>query len=336
MTKVGIIGAGAWGTALASVAHSAGCDVLIQAHEPDVAEAINTQHENTVFLPGVKLGPSIRATTDASEAAQADAVLLVMPAQHLRTVTSSLKETWPAGVPAVICAKGMEQETSALMSEVMADTLPGVTPAVLSGPTFAIEVANGLPTAVTLACADEAVATMLCDTLGTQRFRTYRSTDIVGAQLGGAVKNVLAIACGIVEGKGLGENARAALITRGLAEIARLGVTMGAHAESLMGLSGIGDLTLTCNAMQSRNFSLGVALGQGKALDEILAERRAVTEGVYTASSLTNLAGRLGVDMPICLAVDDVLNHFADIDATIKGLLARPYGEEDPLAKNNT
>lgn len=332
-TKIGIIGAGAWGTALATVAQSAGCDVLIQAHEPAVAEAINNKHENTMFLPGAQLDPSIRATNDPTEAIQADAVLLVMPAQHLRSVTASLKDSWQAGVPAVICSKGMEQDTSYLMSEVLAESLPGVVPAVLSGPTFAIEVANDKPAAVTLACADEAIATKLCDTLGTHRFRTYRSTDIIGAQLGGAIKNVLAIACGIVEGKQLGENARAALITRGLAEIARLGVAKGAHAESLMGLSGIGDLTLTCNAMQSRNFSLGVALGQGKPLKDILAERNSVTEGVHSASSVTELAGRLGVDMPICLAVDGVLNHFASIDATIEGLLARPYGEEDPLAK---
>jgi len=335
-TKIGIIGAGAWGTSLATVAHSAGCDVVIQAHEPEVVEAINTSHENTIFLPGIKLDPSIHATNDAAEAAQADAVLLVTPAQHLRAVTATLKSAWQNGVPAVICAKGLEQETSALMSEVLAETLPGVTPAVLSGPTFAIEVAKGLPTGVTIACADQAIATLLCEALGTPTFRAYSSPDIIGAELGGAVKNVLAIACGIVEGKAFGENARAALITRGLAEIARLGVAKGAHTESLMGLSGIGDLTLTCSAMQSRNFSLGVALGQGKSLETILAERRSVTEGVYTASSVTKLAGRLGVDMPICLAVDAILNHAAEIDATIKGLLARPTGEEDPLARSNS
>ena len=335
-TKIGIIGAGAWGTSLATVAHNAGCEVMIQAHEPEVVEAINKKHENTVFLSGVKLDSAIQATNDAAEAARADAVLLVTPAQHLRAVTAALRGTWQEGVPAVICAKGLEQDSSALMSEVLAETLPGVTPAVLSGPTFAIEVAKGFPTGVTIACANQAIATKLCETLGTPTFRAYRSTDIIGAELGGAVKNVLAIACGIVEGKALGENARAALITRGLAEIARLGVAKGAHSKSLMGLSGIGDLTLTCNAMQSRNFSLGVALGQGKTLKSILAERRSVTEGVYTASSVTKLAGRLGVDMPICLAVDAVLNHGAEIDATIQGLLARPTGEEDPLARSSS
>ena len=242
MTKIGIIGAGAWGTALAAlaaVAHSAGSEVIIQAHEPEVVDAINNEHENSVFLPGFILDSTIRATNDAAEAAQADAVLLVTPAQHLRAVTNTLKDSWQAGVPAVICAKGMEQDTSALMSEVLSKTLPGVTPAVLSGPTFAIEVAKGLPTAVTLACADQAIATMLTESLGTPTFRTYRSTDVIGAQLGGAVKNVLAIACGIVDGKGLGENARAALITRGLAEIARLGVAKGAQAETLMAKVGV-------------------------------------------------------------------------------------------------
>jgi glycerol-3-phosphate dehydrogenase (NAD(P)+) len=333
MTKIGIIGAGAWGTALAAVAHGAGCEVVLQAHEPEVADAINTRHENPVFLPGVELDPAIRATTDAADAAQADAVLLVMPAQFLRAVTAGLTGVWQAGTPAVICAKGMEQGSSALLSEVLRETLPGVEAAVLSGPTFAIEVARGLPTAVTLACADQAVGAMLCDSLGTSVFRTYRSEDIVGAQLGGAVKNVLAIACGIVEGKKLGDNARAALITRGIAEIARLGVAKGAHPETLMGLSGIGDLTLSCNAMQSRNFSLGVALGQGKTLSDVLGGRKSVTEGVYTASSVTELAGKLGVDMPICLAVDAVLNHGAGIDNTIKSLLARPTGDEDPLAR---
>ncbi|MEQ8193974.1 MAG: NAD(P)H-dependent glycerol-3-phosphate dehydrogenase [Rhodospirillales bacterium] len=334
MTQIGIIGAGAWGTALAMVARKAGCDVVLQAHEQDVADAINARHENTVFLPGVNLDSAIRATTDAAEAAQADAVLLVMPAQFLRSVTAGLKGAWRSGTPAVICAKGLEQNSSALLSEVLAETLPGVETAVLSGPTFAIEVARGLPTGVTLACADHAVGTKLSDALGTHTFRVYRSDDIVGAQLGGAVKNVLAIACGIVEGRKLGDNARAALITRGVAEIARLGVAKGAHPETLMGLSGLGDLTLTCNAMQSRNFSLGVALGEGKTLEQVLGQRKSVTEGVYTASSVTQLAAKLGVDMPICLAVDAVLNHGAGIDATIEGLLSRPTGDEDPLARS--
>jgi glycerol-3-phosphate dehydrogenase (NAD(P)+) len=326
--RIGIIGGGAWGTALATVARRAGRDVVLQAREAEVVAAINEDRENTLFLPGIPLDAAIQATTDAAEAADAEAVLLAAPAQHLRAVAIDLAPLWRPGVPAVICAKGIEQETCALMSEVAEDVLPGVPYAVLSGPTFAAEVARDMPTAVTLATADGGLGETLAAAIGTPRFRTYLSADPIGAQLGGAVKNVLAIACGIVEGRRLGDNARAALITRGLAEIARLGAAKGAEAETLMGLCGFGDLTLTCNNIQSRNFSLGVALGEGQTLDDILAARRSVAEGVHTASSVSELARRLGVDMPICVAVDGVLNHFADLDATIEGLLARPYGTE--------
>ena len=328
MKRIGIIGGGAWGTALATAACRAGRDVVLQAREAEVVTAINESHENTLFLPGIALDEAIRATADPAEAADAEAVLLAAPAQHLRAVTADLAPHWRAGVPAVICAKGIERETCALMSEVVEETLPGVPYAVLSGPTFAAEVARELPTAVTLAAADRTLGETLAAAIGTPRFRTYLSADPIGAQLGGAVKNVLAIACGIVEGRRLGDNSRAALITRGLAEIVRLGAAKGAQAETLMGLSGFGDLTLTCNNIQSRNFSLGVALGEGRKLDEILAGRRSVAEGVPTASSVSELARRLGVDMPICVAVDGVLNHFADLDATIEGLLARPYTTE--------
>ncbi len=326
--KIGIIGAGAWGTALACAAARAGREVVIQAHEPEVAQAINTEHENSVFLPGVELAPSIRATTDLAEAADAGAVLLVAPSQFLRPVCKALAPHWRDGVPAVICSKGIEQETGALMSEVVTETLPGATLAVLSGPTFAAEVARGLPTGVTLACRDTRLDEKLAAAIGTHTFRTYQSDDLIGAQIGGAVKNVLAIGCGIAEGRGLGDNARATLITRGLSEISHLAAAKGGKPETLMGLSGLGDLTLTCNAMQSRNFSLGVALGQGRTLEDILAERHSVAEGVFTASSVTDLARRLGVGLPICLAVDSVLNHDADIGATIKELLSRPVSME--------
>ncbi len=226
----------------------------------------------------------------------------------------------------MICAKGIERETSALMSEVVADVLPETPIAVLSGPTFAIEVARDMPTGVTLAAADAALAVRLSDGLGTSRFRIYRSDDVAGVQIGGAVKNVIAIGCGIVEGKRMGDNARATLITRGLAEMARLGHAKGAKPETLMGLSGIGDLVLTCNAMQSRNYSLGVALGKGEKLADVIAARASVAEGVFNAASVTELARRLGVEMPICLAIDGIINHYADIDATIGGLLSRPTG----------
>lgn len=327
MKRIGIIGAGAWGTALAMVARRAGLDVVIQAYEPEVARAINETHENPTYLPGVKLDRAVRATADVAEAADgAEALLLVMPSQFVRGVCGTLALHIGAGVPAVICTKGIEPDTSALMSEVVADELPETPAAVLSGPTFAIEVARDLPTGVTLAATDEALAVRLSEALGTPRFRIYRTGDVAGVQIGGAVKNVIAIGCGIVEGKGLGDNARATLITRGLAEIARLGAAKGARPETLMGLSGIGDLTLTCNAMQSRNFSLGVALGRGEKLADVMAARASVTEGVFSAAAVTALARRLGVDMPICLAIDGVINHFADIDATIEGLLNRPVG----------
>ena len=329
MKNIAIIGAGAWGTALAMVARRAGRNVFLQAHEPEVADAINGSHENSLFLPGVALDPEIRAINDPAEAVvDTDVVLLVVPTQFLRAVLTGLSGNLPSGVPVVICAKGIEQETLALMSEICEEVVPQAPVAVLSGPTFAAEVALDRPTAVTLASADEALGVGLSEALGTSRFRIYRSDDIVGAQVGGAVKNVLAIGCGIVEGRGLGDNAKAALITRGLAEIVRLGLAKGARAETLMGLSGIGDLVLTCNAMQSRNFSLGVSLGQGEALDDILAARTSVAEGVFSAASASELAGNLSIDMPLSVAVDGILNHFADIDATIEGLLARPAGAE--------
>ena len=329
--KIGVAGAGAWGTALAATAKRAGRDVVIQAHEPDVAEAINQTHENTRFLPGVPLDKDIRATTDMREITACDAVLLVMPAQFLRATTSAMAPLWRSGVPAVICAKGIEQKTGALLSEIATETLPGTPIAVLSGPTFAIEVARGLPTAVTLASKDSGMAKALSNAIGTPTFRAYRADDVIGAELGGAIKNVLAIGCGIIQGRRLGDNARAAFITRGLAEIARLATAKGADPETLVGLSGLGDLTLTCNAMQSRNFSLGVALGEGNSLADILGQRSSVTEGVFTASSAVQLAQALNVEAPLCTAMDNILNNNADIDATIQSLLARPVGDEDPL-----
>ena len=332
INSLGIIGAGAWGTALAHALTRAGRDVTIQARESEVADAINTDHQNPLFLPDVDLDPAIVATTDGAQAARADAVLLVAPSQFMRQACSPLAAAWTPGVPAVICAKGIEGRTLALMSEVVAQVLPEAPIAVLSGPTFAREVAAGLPAAVTLAAGDAALGKALARAIGTPKFRTYQTDDLIGAQMGGAVKNVLAIACGIVHGRKLGDNARAALITRGLGEIVRLGKAKGGRPETLMGLSGLGDLTLTCNAMQSRNYSLGVALGEGAGLDQVLRDRTSVAEGVFTASSVTGLAARLGVDMPICAAVDQVLNLGADLDDTIAGLLARPFQAEDPMA----
>ena len=328
MQRIGIVGAGAWGTALAVVARRAGLDVVLWAREPEVIADIESICENARFLPGVTLEPAIAATGDLASAADADAVLLVVPAQFLRATSTALAPMWRRGVPAVICAKGIERETCALMSEIVAETLPDAPIAVLSGPSFATEVANERPTAVTLAAADAGMAADVAAALGAPTFRIYRTDDVIGAEIGGAVKNVLAIACGIVEGKGFGENTRAALITRGLAEITRLGLAKGARIETFMGLSGLGDLTLTCNAMQSRNFSLGVALGQGEALADILAARTSVAEGVFTASSVSALARSIDVDMPIAAAVDAVVNLGEPLDEVIRGLLARPFGEE--------
>ena len=255
-------------------------------------------------------------------------MLLAVPAQHLRAIGAALAAAAPAQVPVVVCAKGIEVATGALMTEIVAATLLGWPCAVLSGPTFAAEVARGLPTAVTLACADATLGRSLIDALGSRTLRPYLADDPVGAEIGGAVKNVLAIACGIVIGRGLGDNARAALITRGLAEIVRLARAKGGRAETLMGLSGLGDLTLTCTSLQSRNYTLGVALGEGQALAAILAGRRSVAEGVTSAPATLALAQRLGIDMPIAAAVDAILHRGAAIDAVIEALLARPFRSE--------
>lgn len=329
INRIGILGAGAWGTALAIAVFRAGRNVVLQAHDPKVARAIAGGRVNAKYLPGVAIDPRVEVTSEPSEAVDsADAVLLAVPAQHLRAVLRRCGRTWRPGVPAVICAKGLEQSTCALMSEVVEQTLPETPICVLSGPSFAAEVARELPTAVTLATADARLRESLPSALGTPPFRIYSSDDVIGAQLGGAIKNVLAIACGIVEGKRLGDNARAALITRGLAEMARFAVALHARPETLTGLTGLGDLVLTCNAMQSRNFSLGVALGKGRMLGDILGERITVAEGVHTAAVAVEMARHAGIEMPICAAVDAVLNHAADLDATIAGLLSRPQKAE--------
>ncbi|MEQ8508905.1 MAG: NAD(P)H-dependent glycerol-3-phosphate dehydrogenase [Rhodospirillaceae bacterium] len=328
MQRIGVIGAGAWGTALAAMARRAGRDVVLWAREEEVVTSINTHHENDVFLPGVALDPAIRATSDYAETVDADLVLLVAPAQHLRRVCTDVAKHWTSGVPVVICAKGIERGSNALMTQVIAEALPAAPGMVLSGPTFAKEVAAGLPTAVTLACEDSPLGERAAAAIGTATFRPYLSTDLVGAAIGGAVKNVLAIACGLVEGKQLGDNARAALITRGLVEVVRLAISMGGQSQTLMGLCGLGDLLLTATSMQSRNYSLGVALGQGRTLDQVLGERRAVTEGVYTAEAVVSLAESKNVDMPICRAMDQILNHGVAVDAAIAELLDRPIKEE--------
>ncbi|MEM7225313.1 MAG: NAD(P)H-dependent glycerol-3-phosphate dehydrogenase [Pseudomonadota bacterium] len=328
MTRLAILGAGAWGTALAQAAARAGSQVTLWGRDAALMDEIATARCNERYLPGVALEPAIEATAALEAAAEAEALLLVAPAQHTRALAERLAPLIPPSCPLVICAKGIEQGSGLLMSEVLAEALPGRPLAVLSGPTFAAEVARGLPAAITLAAEDQVLAEGLIASLGSRAFRPYLSNDPIGAQIGGAVKNVIAIACGIVAGRSLGDNARAALITRGLAEIVRLGLAKGGQRETLMGLSGLGDLLLTCSAMQSRNFSLGAALGEGRALADILAERRTVAEGVHSASSVSTLAARLQVEMPIVEAVDQVINQGAQIDQTIAGLLARPFKAE--------
>jgi glycerol-3-phosphate dehydrogenase (NAD(P)+) len=331
MARIAIIGGGAWGTALACVARRAGHEAGLWVREAEVVAAINAGQSNPVFLPGIALEAGIAATADMAEAlADADTVLLVAPSQFLRAVATGMRQYLDSGTPVVLCAKGIEHDTLALMTEAAEAALPDSPIAVLSGPTFAREVAQGLPTAVTLACADAAVGQRLVDLIGLPLFRPYLSDDPVGAEIGGAVKNVLAIACGIVTGRKLGDNTRAALITRGLAEMARLGVAKGGKPETLMGLSGLGDLTLTCNGPQSRNMSLGISLGEGRALKDVLAERQSIAEGVFSAASVVALAASLDVEMPICAAVDQVINHGADIDRMIAGLLSRPFRTEAP------
>ena len=326
--RIGIIGGGAWGTALATAVRRAGCAATLWAREPEVVEAINGRHENTGFLAGVALDAKIHATTDLTEAIDADVLLLVTPAQHTRAVTRDMAAALRPGTPVVICAKGVESGSGALMSEVLAETLPGAPVAVLSGPSFAAEVARDLPTAVALAAADMALAERLAGLLGSTGFRPYHGDDPIGVQVGGAVKNVVAIACGVSKGRGLGDNTGAALITRGLAEMARLGAALGARRETLMGLSGLGDLVLTCSHQQSRNFALGMAIGQGRSLDDYLAGRSTVAEGVASARATVVLAASHGVEMPIAAAVDAVLNRGADIDSEIANLLSRPFTPE--------
>ncbi|WP_119035910.1 NAD(P)H-dependent glycerol-3-phosphate dehydrogenase [Hephaestia caeni] len=322
--KIGVIGAGAWGTALAQVAAQGEREVMLWAREPEVVTAVNRGHENPLFLAGVPLSPTIRATGSLGDLAGLDALLVVVPAQHVRAI---LAETPVDGTPLVLCAKGIEAKTRLLISEVVREVAPAAPIAVISGPTFAHEVAAGLPAAVTLACEAAALRTRLAERLAGPAFRPYASSDVIGAEIGGAVKNVLAIACGVVEGAGLGQNARAALIARGFAEMTRFGLARGARAETLAGLSGLGDLVLTCSSVSSRNFSLGVGLGRGKAAADLLADRKTVAEGAFTAPVLREAAADVGVDMPVAEAVCALLGGAA-VRGVIDDLLARPLRDE--------
>ena len=325
--RVAVIGAGAWGTALARLAAEAGREVTLWAREADVVASIARHGENTRFLKGVKLPGAIAATDDMERVYDADAVLLVAPAQHVRETLKVLALHMPRGAPVVLCAKGIEHDTGLLLPEVLAAALPGAEAAILSGPSFARDVAKGKPTAVTIA-ARPGVAERLQATLAHGTFRPYVTDDVTGVALGGAAKNVYAIACGMVEGAGLGESARAAALARGFAELMRLGAKMGARAETLMGLSGLGDLVLTGTSMSSRNFAFGVALGKGARVRELEGEGKPLAEGAATAPALVARARKEGVELPIAAAVSDVLAGKADLASAVEGLMARPLKAE--------
>ncbi|MBN9021175.1 MAG: NAD(P)-dependent glycerol-3-phosphate dehydrogenase [Rhizobiales bacterium] len=321
---VGVLGGGAWGTALALVAARAGRRVRLWARDPATVAAIDTSHENPRHLPGIRLD-HIPATSSIAVALRADMIVLAVPAQAVRGVASIAAPYLAHGVPLVVAAKGIERATGKRMTEVVAEAAPESVPAMLSGPSFATDVARGLPTAVTIAAHDEAVAMALCHALGSQSFRPYAETDVTGVEIGGAVKNVLAIAAGIVSGRGLGASALAATIARGFAELRRLGEAIGARPETLMGLSGLGDLVLTASSVQSRNFAYGRMVGE--AGGDVPAPT-VLVEGIETAFVTRDLARKLHVPMPIVEAVAAVLSRKLTVDAAVEGLMARPIRRE--------
>ena len=324
----GVIGAGAWGTACAQALARAGRDVTLWALEESVAASINTDHRNTTFLPDVALDPALTATSDLADLGDCDAVLAVAPAQFMRATLRQFAPHAREGLPVVLCSKGIEISSLAFMSDVLADTLPHSVPAVLAGPSFAIDVARDLPAAVTLACADEPVLQALGGSIASSTFRPYLSSDVLGAEIGGAVKNVLAIACGMVLGLGLGRSAHAALIARGFAEMRRLGVALGCDPDTLIGLCGLGDLVLTCSSEQSRNMSCGLALGKGESLAAIMDARVSVTEGVATAPALAQMARSANIDMPICQTVAAIIAGELPVAEAAAALLSRELRRE--------
>jgi len=325
---IGVIGAGSWGTALAATIAAGGGNVVLWTRSREQAAEIARSRENEKYLPGVKLPDSIKIVSDIKAFSPCDIVLMVSPAQAQRAVMSQFAKVLKKGIPALICSKGIEQSTNLFMSDVLAQVAPDLEAFVLSGPSFAADVVRGLPTAVTLAGPTIAKAKRVAKAIGHAGFRIYASDDILGVQIGGAVKNVLAIACGISDGKNLGESCRAALITRAFSELTRLGKALGAQPETLVGLSGFGDLSLTCSSPKSRNYSLGFRLGQGESLQEILGSRNTVSEGVYTAGVVVEIARNNHIEMPICEAVHAIVDGQSDPDAELARLLARPMRAE--------
>lgn len=328
-TRIAVIGGGAWGTALAHVLALGGHEVRLWAHEAETVNEIREHRSNSVFLPGISLAQSLMATELFEDLADAELCLLVPPAQHLGAIAAELRSYIRADVPWVICSKGIEQTSGRLLGDVLGDAVPGATIAALSGPSFASDVARGLPAALTVACTDEATGEEIARSLASLTLRLYWTRDLIGVQLGGAIKNVLAIAAGIVDGKQLGASAHAALVTRGFAEMRRFAAAFGAEPQTMAGLAGLGDLLLTCGSPQSRNMSLGRSLGQGQALADILSKRRAVTEGVYTAIAMAKVADAKSIDVPIARAVHAIVEGRIDVDDAIRDLMTRPVRPEN-------
>jgi glycerol-3-phosphate dehydrogenase (NAD(P)+) len=324
--RIAVLGGGAWGTALAQTCARAGRSVTLWEHEADNAAQLESRRESK-FLPGVRLDDGIKVTHNLADTARADAILLVVPAQALRLVVKSLAQKIVDGTPLIACAKGIERGTHKFMTEIIAECAPKAVPAILSGPSFAADVARGLPTAVTLAATDAKVAGALAQAMASTSFRPYHSTDIRGVEIGGATKNVLAIASGIVTGRGLGASASAALTTRGFTELVRFGKAFGAKSATMMGLSGLGDLILTCSSPQSRNFSFGLALARNENPDS--AAHGKLAEGAFTAPVLLEMANEKKVDMPISAAVAALLGGNMTVDQAIESLMTRPIKSEE-------
>ncbi|MEJ8475784.1 NAD(P)H-dependent glycerol-3-phosphate dehydrogenase [Roseibium algae] len=327
--KVAVLGGGGWGTALALTAARAGRDVILWARDPGTISDIRSRQQNQRYLPGITFDEELLATNNLAETANADAILLVTPAQSTREMLKALATVGTFKVPVILCAKGIERSTGKLLSDVLIEELPQAIPAVLSGPSFADDVAKGLPTAVTVACENKTLAEALTTALAAPAFRPYASTDVIGAQVGGALKNVLAIACGAVVGRKLGASAQAALTARGFAELTRLGAAMGAQQETLTGLSGLGDLVLTCSSAQSRNFRFGVELGEGQNAADLIAAGGKLAEGAHSAKIAVELGKQHGIELPICEAVAEVVQGSSSIDKALSSLMSRPLKHED-------